>query len=77
MNNLIFTNSTNYNKTGGSVRDSYREVLQKRTYCSCCNLDGIPKPTGKIFIKNANVPKIVNPLKPSSVILDCSNISPY
>jgi hypothetical protein len=67
MNNLIFTTDTSLHKTGKSVRDSYREVLTHKAVC--CNIEE----KGKIFIKNANVPKVVNPLKKPSVILDCSN----
>jgi hypothetical protein len=66
MNNLIFTYDTSLHKTGKTVRDSYREVLTQRTIS--CNVAEIPK--SKIFIKNTNVPKVVNPLKPK-LSTDC------
>ena len=69
MNNLIFTTDTSLHKTGKSVRDSYREVLTRKT--DCCNVEEIHK--GKIFIKNTNVPKVVNPIKKTLYIQDCSN----
>ena len=69
MNNLIFTTDTSLHKTGKTVRDSYREVLTQRTVS--CKVAEIPK--SKIFIKNANVPKVVNPLKTLSYVPDCSN----
>lgn len=73
MNNLIFTTDTSLHKTGKSVRDSYREVLTYKTVC--CNVEEIHK--GKVFIKNANVPKVVNPIKKTLYIQDCSNnVSP-
>ena len=69
MNNLIFTTDTSLHKTGKGVRDSYREVLTHKT--DCCNVEEIPK--GKIFIKNTTVPKVVNPIKKTLYIQDCSN----
>lgn len=69
MNNLVFTSDTSLHKTGKTVRDSYREVLKHKTVC--CNTEQLPQ--GKIFIKNANVPKVVNPLKQTLYVTDCSN----